>query len=129
MLSVKAMPCTAITTGLGTGGAQTPNGSKSYPPDSAAGTLGRHRGTDLGQVQPGGEVLADAVDDPDAQVGVAAQHLVGRADRVDGGQVPRVALVRPVDPDQQDVPAALDHHGCVRSGCQRHCVCCSVMGR
>ena len=52
MLRVNAMPCTAITTGFGTGGAQTPNGSKSYPPESASGPLAATAGPTSARSSP-----------------------------------------------------------------------------
>jgi hypothetical protein len=78
--------------------------------------LGCHDRTDLGEVQSGGEVRAEAVHHAHPQRRVVGQLLVGRPDPGDGRQIPGVALVRAVDADEQHVPATLDEHRDVGRG-------------
>jgi hypothetical protein len=67
-----------------------------------------HGRPDLGEVQPGGEVPAVRVQHADPQLVVAGQALVRRRQLRECRQVEGVALLRPVDADQQDVPVPVD---------------------
>ena len=63
--------------------------------------------TEVGEVEPGREMVADGVDEADPQLGVAFQLAVGGGERVEQLEVGGVALVGTVEADEQDVPAAL----------------------
>jgi hypothetical protein len=64
----------------------------------------------LRQIEPAGEVIAVGVQHADAQRGVALELAVPAAQRVPQRQVERVALRDPIEPEQQDVAAALDRN-------------------
>src|SRR6266540_421924 len=62
----------------------------------------------LAKVQPGGEVGAVGVQHADAGLGVLAKALVGSGQLLERGQIESVALVGPVDANQQHVVVEID---------------------
>gem|GEM_PF-5980591 len=64
--------------------------------------------TEVGEVESRGEVVAVSEHDGGAQALVAVELPVGEAQLLQHREVRRVALLRPVEPDDQDVPVAVD---------------------
>ena len=85
--------------------------------------LGHHReplrpdaGHHVGQVEPAREVVAVRKDHADPQLGVAVELAVGQGQLLEHGHVGGIALLGPVEADQQQVPLALDRDARLRRG-------------
>ena len=101
------MPCTAITTGLVSWlPVDLPRVDAALRHDVEA--VRADARADVGEVEAAGEVVAVRVDEADPQLGVALELAVGEGQLLQQPQVGGVALVRPVEADEQDVPVAVD---------------------
>ena len=74
--------------------------------ESVRADVGRH----VGEVEPGGEVIAVGEDQPGTQLGVAVELAVGERELLQHPPVGGVALVGAVEADEQTCPVALDAH-------------------
>src|SRR5262249_52328555 len=65
----------------------------------------------LREIEPTGEVIAVREQDADAQLAIALELAVRRAERVPQRKIERVALGHAIEADQEDVAATLDADG------------------
>jgi hypothetical protein len=63
---------------------------------------------DVGEIQPPGEVVAVGEDKSGSQFGIAFKLTIGESEFLKQREIGGVALVRPVEADEQNVPIPLD---------------------
>ena len=75
---------------------------------AAAGALLGQGWFDIGEIQSGREVVTVAIQDAHADLAVGAEMLIRRSKLFDRREVEGVALLRPVDADEQNVAVTFD---------------------